>query len=153
MKRDTRLSGVLHILLHLAGQDAPVTSEVLARTMATNPVVIRRIMSGLRDNGYVRSEKGHGGGWMLSCELSKVTLLDVYSSLGSPMLFAMSNRTEAPGCLIEQAVNTALNQAFCDAEALLLSGFGEVTLALLSADLHDRLGTRRKDCELGHVHA
>jgi hypothetical protein len=54
----------------------------------------------------------------------------------------MGNRTEVPGCLIEQAVNAALNQTFHDAEALLLSRLGEVTLAMLSADLHDRLAAR-----------
>lgn len=35
---------------------------MLAKAMLTNPVVVRRVMGGLRDRGYVRSEKGHGGG-------------------------------------------------------------------------------------------
>ena len=97
--------------------------------MDTNPVVIRRIMAGLRDQGLVRSEKGHGGGWTISCDLSKVTLRDIYAALGSPSLLAIGNRTEAPGCLIEQSVNAALGQAFRDAESLLLSRLGDVTLA------------------------
>jgi len=136
MNRDSRLSGVLHVLLHMAEQDRPVTSEVLARAMATNPVVIRRVMAGLREQGYLRSEKGHGGGWTLVCDLSRVTLRDIYAALGSPALLAIGNRREAPGCLVEQAVNAALDQAFQDAEALLLERFGEVTLAMLSADFH-----------------
>ncbi|ULL00780.1 Rrf2 family transcriptional regulator [Bradyrhizobium sp. I71] len=143
MKRDSRLSGVLHVLLHMAQQPGPFTSETLAKAMTTNPVVIRRIMAGLRDLGYVRSEKGHGGGWRLACDLSKVTLRDVYIALGSPSLLAMGNRTEAPGCLVEQAVNAALDQAFRDAEALLLSRLGEVTLAMLGEDLRKRLGSRK----------
>ncbi|MCF8475587.1 MAG: Rrf2 family transcriptional regulator [Pseudolabrys sp.] len=142
MRRDSRLSDVLHVLLHMAERDGPTTSEMLAKAMDTNPVVIRRIMAGLRDQGYVRSEKGHGGGWTLDCDLSKVTLRDIYTALGSPSLFAMGNRTETPGCLIEQAVNAALNATFQDAEALLLSRLGEVTLATLSSDLHDRLVDR-----------
>lgn len=133
---------MLHILLHMAEQGGPMTSEVLAKAMDTNPVVIRRIMAGLRNQGFVRSEKGHGGGWTLACDLSKVTLRDIYTALGSPSLLAMGNRTEAPGCLVEQAVNAALNQTFHDAEALLLSRLGEVTLAKLSADLHERLVAR-----------
>ncbi len=84
MKRDSRLSGVLHVLLHMAEHDGPITSEVLAKATDTNPVVIRRTMAGLREQGYVRSEKGHGGGWTLACDLSKVTLRDVYTALGSP---------------------------------------------------------------------
>ena len=153
MKRDSRLSGVLHVLLHMAELSAPATSEVLAKAMATNPVVIRRIMAGLRDQGYVRSEKGHGGGWSLACDLSQITLRDVYSALGRPTLLAMGNRTEAPGCLVEQAVNAALGQAFQDAEALLLARLGEVTLAMLSADFHHRLTVRGGVHDLETAHA
>jgi DNA-binding IscR family transcriptional regulator len=121
----------------MAHQDAPTTSERLAKAMDTNPVVIRRIMAGLRAAGYVRSEKGHGGGWTLACDLSKVTLRDIYKALGSPSLLAIGNRTEAPGCLVEQAVNAALSKSFDDAEALLLARLGEVTLAMLSADIQN----------------
>ena len=142
MKRDSRLSGVLHVLLHMAQQPGPFTSETLAKAMDTNPVVIRRIMAGLRDLGYVRSEKGHGGGWTLACDLSRVTLRDVYTALGSPSLLAMGNRTEAPGCLVEQAVNAALDESFREAEELLLARFGRVTLAALSADFHERMAAQ-----------
>lgn len=136
----------------MAEQGSPVTSEVLARAMDTNPVVIRRILAGLRDHGYVRSEKGHGGGWTLARDLSDITLLDIYQALGCPSLFALGNRTESPGCLVEQAVNAALDQAFQDAEALLLERFGDVTLAMLSADFHDRLVARGGTHDLEQIH-
>lgn len=154
MKRDSRLSGVLHVLLHMAEHDGPVTSEVLAKAMSTNPVVIRRIMAGLREAGYVRSDKGHGGGWVIVRRLEEVTLRDVYDALGCPSLLAMCNRTDAPGCLVEQAVNKALDRAFHDAEALMLARFAEVSLAMLSADFHARLAARRgsRRTEIDHVH-
>jgi Rrf2 family protein len=153
MKRDSRLSGVLHVLLHMAKQSGPATSEVLAKAMSTNPVVIRRIMAGLREQGYVRSEKGHGGGWTLARDLAEITLRDIYDALGRPSLLAMGNRTETPGCLVEQAVNTALDKAFHDAEALLLARFGEVTLAALSTDFHARLTTRSGSLTMEIDHA
>lgn len=142
MRRDSRLSGVLHVLLHMAQTDGPSTSATLAKAMDTNPVVLRRVMAGLRERGYVRSEKGHGGGWTLACDLSNVTLRDVYIALGSPSLLAMGNRTESPGCLVEQAVNAALEISFRDAEELLLARLGEVTLATLGADVRARLAER-----------
>jgi DNA-binding IscR family transcriptional regulator len=126
----------------MAEQPGPKTSEFLAQAMDTNPVVIRRVMGGLRENGFVHSEKGHGGGWTISCDLERVTLRDIYEALGRPEILAMGNRTDAPGCIVEQAVNAALGQAFDDAEALLLNRFGEVTLAQLSADAHARLARR-----------
>ncbi|QEG01569.1 Putative HTH-type transcriptional regulator YwnA [Stieleria maiorica] len=142
MKRDSKLSGVLHILLHMAELDEPVTSSDLAKMMDTNPVVVRRLMAGLREQGYVRSEKGHGGGWTLACDLDEVTLLDIYQAVGSPALLAIGNRTESPGCLVEQSVNAALGKTFDEAEQLLLRRLGEVTLASLSADCHKRLKTK-----------
>lgn len=146
MKRDSRLSGVLHVLLHMAEQDGPVTSEILARAMQTNPVVIRRIMAGLRERGYVRSEKGHGGGWVLARDLATISLRDIYEAIGEPALFAIGNRADNPDCLVEQAVNAALGKSLAEAEALLRARFGEVTLATLSADFHARLaGTSAKD--------
>jgi DNA-binding IscR family transcriptional regulator len=144
MKRDSRLSGVLHVLLHMAERDGPMTSEALAKAMDTNPVVIRRVMAGLRDEGYVQSEKGHGGGWTLACDLAKVTLRDIYEALGCPSLLAIGHRTESPGCLVEQAVNASLGRSFDDAEALLLARFGEVTLKALSDDVRTRGGIRGK---------
>jgi DNA-binding IscR family transcriptional regulator len=153
MRRDSRLSGVLHVLLHMAQRDAPATSEMLARAMQTNPVVIRQIMAGLRDRGYVRSEKGHGGGWTLACDLSKLTLRDVYEALGEPSLLAMGSRTDAPGCLVEQAVNAALGRAFDDAEAMLLSHFGAVTLGQLRDDFRTRLAGRKQAYDLETSHA
>ena len=153
MRRDGRLSGVLHVLLHMAERGGPVTSEVLATAMETNPVVIRRIMAGLRDQGYVRSTKGHGGGWTLACDLADISLRDIYAALGQPSLIAIGNRTEAPGCLVEQAVNAALDTSFQDAEALLLARFGEVTLAALAADFHARMAARSTSPTIQeHIH-
>jgi Rrf2 family protein len=153
MKRDSRLSGVLHVLLHMAEHEGPATSEVLAKAMETNPVVIRRVLAGLRDHGYVRSEKGHGGGWTLARDLADITLRDIYTALDCPSLLAMRHRTESPRCLVEQTVNRVLSQAFEEAESLLLSRLGDVTLATLSADFHKRLAARRGRHHLEHVHA
>ena len=139
MKSDSRLSGVLHILIHLAEAEGPIPSEKLALAMQTNAVVVRRVMAGLRNTGLVRSGKGHGGGWTLARDPARVSLRDVYLALGSPEPFAMGNRNEAPTCLVEQAVNGALDEAFRDAKALLLARMERVTLAMLAEDFHRRL--------------
>lgn len=152
MRRDSRLSGVLHVLLHMAEDDTPKTSETLARAMSTNPVVVRRIMAGLREQGLVSSEKGHGGGWRIACDLTKVTLRDIYEALGEPDILAMGNRADRPACLVEQAVNAVLGKAFDEAEALLLRRFGEVTLAMLSADFNARFKGQRDKFKLENAH-
>lgn len=146
------MSGVLHVLLHMAEFEKPVTSERLAVVMQTNPVVVRRVMAGLRDLGIVASGKGHGGGWTLSCDLDSVTLHDVYLALGAPGIFAMGHRSEAPECLVEQAVNAALGTAFEDAERLLLSRLGDVTLGQINVDFRARLAKRGADQQEARPH-
>ena len=118
----------------MAEADRAMPSAELAGHMGTNPVVVRRAMAGLRRAGIVRSEKGRGGGWEIGCDLSKVTLRQVYGAIGAPPLLAAGLRLEHPACLVEQAVNRALRPAFADAEALLVERFTAVTLAELAAD-------------------
>ena len=102
---------MLHVLLHMARHDGPATSDTIAKMLGTNPVVVRRTMAGLRDAGYVRSEKGHGGGWSIACDLATVSLLDIHRAVGGPTLFAIGNESDNPECAVEQVVNAALDDA------------------------------------------
>lgn len=123
---------MLHVLLHMARHDGPITSDAIARMLGTNPVVVRRTMAGLRDAGYVRSEKGHGGGWAIAGSLEDVSLLDIHRAVGSPRIFAIGNEHQNPDCAVEKAVNEALEDALCEAEALLIARLGAVSLAELA---------------------
>lgn len=138
MKKDSRLSSVLHALLHMAERGEPLTSDELAICMRTNPVVVRRTMGFLRDAGIVSSARGHAGGWAITADLKSVTLRQLHETLGEPAIFAIGNRQEMPECLVEQAVNAALDTAFAEAEALLLDRFAHVTLADLAEDFARR---------------
>lgn len=144
MKRDSRLSSVLHALLHMAGHGEPMTSEKLAHCMGTNPVVVRRTMGLLRKAGIVTSARGHSGGWRICADLGTITLRDLHHVLGEPAIFAIGNRNAEPDCLVEQAVNAALDGAFRETEALLLERFASVTLADLMADMGRRHALWRK---------
>ncbi|MDW9460288.1 Rrf2 family transcriptional regulator [Sinorhizobium meliloti] len=143
MKRDSRLSITLHALLHMAERET-ITSEELAACLSTNPVVVRRTMAGLREAGLVRSERGHGGGWSLVRDLATISLADVHAALGEPAVFAIGNRTEAPGCVVEQAVNAAMDGVLRDAEALLMQRLERISLADLSNDFQRRIAIRRQ---------
>lgn len=140
MRNDTRLSRMLHVLIHMERHERNATSDVIARMLGTNAVVVRRTMAGLREQGYVRSEKGHGGGWTLTRKLADITLLDIHHALGNPPVFAIGAADARPDCLVEQAVNAALAEALQAAEALLLARFGSVTLADIAADFDQRQG-------------
>ncbi|VFR18330.1 Rrf2 family transcriptional regulator, group III [plant metagenome] len=142
---------MLHVILHMARDEAPMTSAQIGLMLGTNAAVVRRTMAGLREAGYVRSEKGHHGGWQLACDLRQVTLLDVYHAVGGPRIFAIGADNHNPDCAVEQVVNAALADAMREAETLLITRLGAVSLADLAADF-DRLCVARGDAGPGHAH-
>jgi len=49
------------VLLHLVHSDHPMTSEEMVRFLDTKPVLARRVLAGLRERGYISSNRGYGG--------------------------------------------------------------------------------------------
>ncbi|WP_278492140.1 Rrf2 family transcriptional regulator [Acinetobacter gyllenbergii] len=134
MRTDSKLSRMLHVLLHMARQNKTFTSDEIAQMLSTNPVVVRRTMSGLKKAGFVHSEKGAGGGWQLTGDLEKITLWDIYQAVGEPTIFAIGNERENPECLVERVVNAALNHAIQDAQKMLTQQLKATTLASLATE-------------------
>lgn len=138
MKRNSRLSSTLHILVHMTEtQEHALTSEQLATFIHTNPVVVRRTIAGLRDAGIVTSSRGHGGGWQLGRAPEKISLAEISAALGETLL-PFGTEPESPGCLVEQAVIAALDDFRVEAERLLAAKLSRITLADLAADFRRR---------------
>lgn len=152
MRKDSRLSRILHVLIHMDRHCDQVTSETISKMLNTNAVVVRRTMAGMRKQGYVQSGGGHGGGWRLTKPLDAITLLDVYRAVGSPSLFAMGPPEEHPECLVAKAVDAVLKEALQAAEAQLLSRFASITVAQLATDFETRYaeikGNPHPDCSV-----
>lgn len=143
---DTRLSMALHAVLHIAEADVPITSADLAQRMRADASVIRRTLSGLRQKGYIKSDKGHGGGWQINCDLRDVTLYDVYINVSSPTIFTLGIADKESQCLVERAVNDAIQSALADAERILHERLRNLSLAQLSAEFNAKY-------RQGHHHA
>lgn len=139
MRRDNRLSRTLHVLIHMADREEPLTSETIAKMLGTQGPIVRRMMSGLREHGIVSSTKGHGGGWTLMRPLADVTMLDIYEALGEPSLFALGPASDNPTCLVEKAVDARLGRAFERAAKQLRSELRATTLADIADDFRDRM--------------
>lgn len=140
MRLDRRLSRVLHALLHLDQMDDPATSELIAQMLQTNPAVVRRTMSGLRDAGIVTSVKGHGGGWSLMQPLDQITLYSIYEALGPPQLFAMGSDDEETTCLLAKSANAATSAALAAAREQFEQSLRRVTVAQLAEGFDTQTG-------------
>lgn len=69
-----------------------------------------------------------------------ISLQEVYLALGKRGVLVPVQEPGVHGCLIEATVAHALDGFYAEAEALLISRLGEISLADLSADFHRRLG-------------
>ncbi len=74
----------------------------------------------------------------LAKPLAEITLLDIHQDLGSSSLSAIGLSTDHPECLVEQAVNATLTDAFDADQALLIERLGSVTLEELANDFEQR---------------
>lgn len=79
-KLSSRFSIAVHILILSAITDKNCTSEFIASSVNTNPVLIRRIIGFLKKSELVNVQAGTGGTFLLKAA-SEITLLDVYNAV------------------------------------------------------------------------
>jgi Rrf2 family protein len=104
------------------------TSEQIASSANTNPVVIRRLLGELRAAGLVESRRGVGAGWTLTRELGSITLLDVYDAVESGPLFAMHRGTPDQGCVVGHGIQPAMQGIYGGIEEKLRAELASVTM-------------------------
>jgi Rrf2 family protein len=133
----SRVAVAVHILAYLAWRrDEPSTSEKIAGSVNTNPVVVRRIMGSLREAGLVAAQPGAGGGSMLVREPSQITLLDVYRAVeDGEDLFAL-HADPCQHCGIGSNIREVLQGVFCRAHEAMQGVLGGVTIQDVFKDLH-----------------
>lgn len=104
------------------------TSDQIATSVNTNPVVIRRLLSELRRAGLVESRRGAGAGWVLSRDLAAITLLDVYEALEPGPLFALHRSTPDPECVVGHGIGPAMAAVYDEIEVALRKELARTTL-------------------------
>ncbi|WP_291567773.1 MULTISPECIES: Rrf2 family transcriptional regulator [unclassified Clostridium] len=81
MKISSRFSVAVHILSMLSMEkDNLCTSEWIAGSVNTNPVIIRRVTGMLKKAGIVNVNPGSGGAYLL-IPIESITLLDIYKAV------------------------------------------------------------------------
>lgn len=117
MAPNSRFAVAIHCVTALAyAEDEAMTSEVLARSINTNPVVVRRILSALVKAKLVTARQGKAGGSRLSRKPDQITLLDIYRAVESEGLFGMHEKPENKSCPVACAMKGLLSAVFKDAE-------------------------------------
>ncbi len=109
------------------------SSNELAESVKTNPVVIRRQLAGLREAGIVKSQNGPNGGFYLKEDADKITLWDLYTATREGDFFHRPRLN--PDCVVSSNLKFLVEDAFYDAELSMRPGFENTTVQ----DLADKL--------------
>jgi Rrf2 family protein len=141
----SRFAVAVHALAYMAWRRAePVTSERLAGSVNTNPVVVRRIIGALRNAGLVTVQPGVGGGALLAREPEGITLLDVYRAVEDEDLFALHAQPPCSSCHVGGNIQQVLQSVFHDARAAMERELEAVTIRQVFESVAERV--RRARC-------
>ena len=136
---NSRFAVAMHVLALLAieNKDEPTTSEYLARSASTHPVVIRRILGTLRKAGLVTVQPGSRGGSSLARYPELITLLEVYRAVGEGGLFSLGSRRPNPYCICGRNIQPILADVFCKAEKAVEETLAGITVAQLAQEIEE----------------
>lgn len=142
MKISSRFTVAVHILSLVTMENSTLcTSEWIAGSVNTNPVVIRRVMGKLKNAGLIQVRRGTGGA-TLHKPLAEITLLDVYRAVevveeGELFQFHEKPNPNCPvGANIQAVLELILNRAQDAMEKIL----DEVTMEELVTVLSKKIG-------------
>ncbi len=129
MASNSRLAIAIHTagVLAFVGEQC-VTSTIIAQSVNTNPVVIRRIIGSLVKHGIVEVQMGTGGGSRLTRPPEKISLADIYLALEEGEVFDVPILDDSP-CPIGRTVRPVLRKVLGEAENALVQQLGRVSLA------------------------
>ena len=113
-----------------------VNSEFLAGSIGVNPVIVRSVISQLREAGLLQTQRGSSGA-ELAKKLDEITLYDVYKAVGSVNeeegLFHFHEQPN-PDCPVGRNIHQVLGHRLTEAEKAMEDKLRATTLADIVED-------------------
>lgn len=134
MNTNLRFAISIHALTLLASSPDPLTSEAIAASVNTNPVVVRRTMASLREHGLVGSKSGLHGGWRLLREPRQIRLCEVYRSLEPEDVLTIHAHPDKY-CPVGGHIKETLTGVFAVAQAKMENALDHYTIADVLSDV------------------
>jgi Rrf2 family protein len=139
MNVSTRFTVALHVLTLLASKPGKaLTSEFMAGSVHTNPVVVRRLLGALRKAELVSSQPGNSGGWELTVDPAAITLADVRRAVHEGSPFSMHSQLPNPACPIGRNIQRALVTVYGRAERAMEDDLARTTIKTLLQSVQSR---------------
>ncbi len=137
----SKLSVGIHILTIFALKPGEaLTSEFIACSVNTNPVVIRRLLGLLREAGIVESRTGVGGGWSLLTDPERITLLDILRAVEPQNeIFALHRSEPNPECPCGLHIQGVLSEVYDKVQKGMTRQLADVSIACIAGKIQNRI--------------
>ena len=120
----------VHVLAVLAYKDGDRASSVLlAGSVNTNPVIIRRLLLALQKARLVDTCKGAGAGSRLNRSPRRINLGEIYRAVEASEPFAKPSRKPNADCPVGYCIREELERIFVSAQNALEQNLEKTTLA------------------------
>lgn len=140
MSISSRFAVGVHILSLIEVNKGEVnSSEFIARSVNTNPAVIRKIMGMLKNAGLIKVRPGIAGA-ELARELSDITLFDVYKAVNVVQeneLFSVHENPN-PDCPVGKHIQETIVTLFSIAQLALEKALENVTIEDVVKDIKNK---------------
>jgi Rrf2 family protein len=131
----------VHVLAVLAYQKGePVTSDFLASSVNTHPVVIRRLLRALQNAGLIETRKGARCGSRLALPPERIHLADVYRAVEREEPFILPPKRPNEECPVGQCIESVLGKVFAAAQGALEKELEKTRLGHLLKDIRRNCG-------------
>ena len=142
MQISSRFTIALHIFtcVEVFGDKQKVTSDFLAASINTNPVVIRKILIQLRNAGLITVARGTGGVEPAKT-LKDITFLDIYKAIDPVENGNLFHFHEAPNpeCPVGRNIHVLLDDKLRDIQNTMEEKMKQYTLEDLKSGIEDIL--------------
>lgn len=138
MQISSRFTIAVHMLacMDVFKEDYKITSDFLASSINVNPVIIRKILSQLKEAGLIEVKRGPGGA-VIARPLEEITLLDVYHAvdcLEENILFHFHGNPN-PDCPVGRNIHNILDDRLIQVQKVMEQELKSMTLADIESDL------------------
>ncbi len=130
MTKDRTLSTAIHILCILGVlRDELVSSTHIAKSLQTNPGLVRRMLLKLSESGLIESTKGKGGGSKLAKSADKITLDEIYKAVSYGPIFGSFEKEPYQPCNISCSMGGILKDVYDNLEYDLQKSMKKIKLS------------------------
>lgn len=147
MQISSRFTMAIHVLTAIEFfKDTKTTSELLASSVNTNPVVIRRILQQLKAAGLIEVVRGSGGA-SLKRPPSMITLRDIYLAVDCVESGGLFHFHDEPNikCPIGRNIHAVLDDKLAQIQRAFENEMASITLADILDDTRRMLALERRD--------